>query len=469
MRLLVFWLVMTGSSIAMAKAPLALEDVLAASRQHVPLILEASARVAAREGKRLSTEGAFDLELQQKSWLRADGFYDGRSVDTRLVKPLPQFGAEVSTGYRVTTGDFPVYEDELITKSAGEFNVGLVFSLLRDRAIDERRFALTESELNLATAELDVLVKQLKVQSDATMSYFGWLAAGKTQAVYQSLLDIALRRQSALEQRLAEGDVAAIFLTENQQNVLKRRELLVRAEQSFANAGVQLSLYLRDAEGRPLVPDASQLPTSLPAIAALEELSPHEALKSARAARPEFRQMDAEVARESNRIRIGENRLLPRVDLEVKAGADVGSGSPTRDEPEVIVGVNVAIPLETRKGRGAVAEARANLAQIAYQRQWLEEQLAAELQRIGNSLDAAVRFVELARQEVEQAVLLEQAEQQRFEEGASDFFLVNLREERTADARIRQLEAALNFFEARTAYYATTVDREALGLAGLAE
>lgn len=441
-----------------------LNEVLAASLRAAPIILEANAKVAATEGKRLAAEGAFDLELQQESKLRLKGFYESQSVDTRLVKPIPEYGAEVYAGYRLGVNEFPVYEDEYATKSGGEFNAGLVFSLLRDRDIDERRFALTEAELNTALAELDVLVKQIKVQASATFAYFEWLAAGLTRDIYRDLLDIAERRDQALRTQHAEGGVAEIFITENLQNILKRRGLLTQADQKFANAAVKLSLYWRDEEGHPLVVEESRLPAGFPGIERGQQGDLTALIAAARAARPEFAQVDTESRREQNRVRVGENRLLPRVDVALMANGDIGRGSRTRDEPEASVGLKVAVPLETRKGRGAVAEAEANLAQLRYQRQWLEEQLVAEIQQIDVSLSTAARFAELAAAEVEQARVMEQAERDRFEEGASDFFLLNLREERTADARVRQVAAALDFFVARTVFSATTVDREALGL-----
>lgn len=447
-----------------ARQPLLLGEVLEVSREHSPKIQESVEKLRAREGKLLESQGAFDMEIRQDSMLRADGFYDGRSVDTKLVKPLPDFGARLSTGYRVTVGDFPIYEDVLRTNDRGEFNFGLVFSLLRDRAIDDRRFAVAQGELNVSSAELEVLVNQLSVQQQAVNAYYEWVAAGLKRRIFSALVDIALQRETGLEQRVREGDLAAIFITENRQNVLKRQVLLNEAEREFANAAVKLSLFYRDPHGRPQVPPKERLPDGFPVIetGVLDEL--RDALAAARAGRPEFGLVDNATAVERQRLAVGQNRLLPRVDLELKTGQDLGRGTVSREDADLIFGVQVAIPLETRRGRGAVAEARANLAQLAFQRQQLEEQLVVEVQRIGNDLEAARNFALLTAQEVQQARLMEFAERERFEEGAADFFLVNLREERTADAGVRNVDAELSWFRELANYQATTVDRAALGL-----
>ena len=55
--------------------------------------------------------------------------------------------------------------------------------------------------------------------------------------------------------------------------------------------------------------------------------------------------------------------------------------------------------------------------------------------------EGAERTAELARQEAELADRMAAAERRRFQLGASDFFLLNLREEGATDARVRLLDA----------------------------
>ena len=51
-----------------------------------------------------------------------------------------------------------------------------------------------------------------------------------------------------------------------------------------------------------------------------------------------------------------------------------------------------------------------------------------------------------------------------FELGAGDFFLINLREESAADARVRAIRADLNGRLAAASYNAATMNLEELGL-----
>ena len=83
-------------------------------------------------------------------------------------------------------------------------------------------------------------------------------------------------------------------------------------------------------------------------------------------------------------------------------------------------------------------EARGELRRIQAQ---IDPQL--EITEILIELRLARELAELSQQEVELASALVRAENRRFEEGASDFFLVNIREETEAGARIEALTAAL--------------------------
>ncbi len=167
------------------------------------------------------------------------------------------------------------------------------------------------------------------------------------------------------------------------------------------------------------------------------------------------------------RAELSENELKPRLDfgMELANGlGDQGEGGPFRDSNDVIVGFEFSVPLERRFAKGRLAEAASDLESLRQQRRELEDQLGVGLRNILLDLDVAKQLVDLASLEVEQSETLRQAESQRFEQGASDFFLVNVREETAADARIRYFTAALEKYIARANYDAATVNLTQLGL-----
>ena len=73
----------------------------------------------------------------------------------------------------------------------------------------------------------------------------------------------------------------------------------------------------------------------------------------------------------------------------------------------------------------------------------------------------------LSRQDVELSEAMRLAEIQRFEQGASDFFLVNIREETAADARVRYYAALQRTRVAQANFDAATVNLPRLGLGAI--
>jgi outer membrane protein TolC len=446
-------------------ATLTLDDVLGSSLKHYPQILESRAGVQAQQGAVTAAQGIFDLELKNDSYARPEGFYDGRYTDTRIEKRFEGTNTRVYGGYRVSDGSFPIYEDKLFTNEGGEFALGAFFSLLRDRAIDEQRFTLMNSELQLNAAELDLLLTKISVQHAAMQAYAEWLAAGQIVQVRRDLLQIAEDRQSALSQRAERGDVANIFVTENRQYIFARRAQLNDAERQFINASNQLALYWRDANGQPQTPDPSMLPPAFPVVPAPEPTDLDGEILTAISARPEFNVLDANIAQEQNRLALGENRVLPRVDVGLETSRDYGAGSPTRAQTEAMVKLNVSIPLQRRAGEGIIAQAKARLKELEYQRRLLDDRIRAELKNILADITMARQNVELAAQEADVARTMQRAEQERFTSGASDFFVVNLREDNVANARIKQAQMQLKLFKSLANYFAATANLEKLRIA----
>ncbi len=239
------------------------EEVLTSSHQHFPEILQSMAALRSADGRRLETEGAFDLVFEADGFNRVDGFYDGRVVGGLARQRLRPLGAEIYGGYDLSDGDFPIYEDQYYTNDGGKLKAGVLFSLLRDRDIDERRFNEYDARLNAGQARFELLMTKIGVQQRALRAYWRWVMAGGQLRVYKDLLRIALERQKGLEQQVRRGARAEIFLVENQQNITRRRSRVAQAERELALAANALSYYYRDNDGSPKLVAASRLPRNM--------------------------------------------------------------------------------------------------------------------------------------------------------------------------------------------------------------
>jgi outer membrane protein TolC len=294
------------------------------------------------------------------------------------------------------------------------------------------------------------------------------VTAGRQLDVYDELLQIALDREIALEEQVRSGALAEIFLVENRQNITRRQRLATAARREFQSAAYALSFYYRDANGEPRLPQDIQLPPA-PPIGELEPLAVGAGFGTTTGImqRPELEILRTAIDRARNRITLAENSLKPRVDLNFELSQALGSvaeGGPSRDSTDAMVSLNFSVPLQQRAARGRLARERAEVEVLEQQQRLQVDRLEVEVQDIVLDLNVAEDLLRLAEQEVDQADTMRDAEQQRFESGASDFFLVNIREERAADARIQYVAADLERRIARINFDATTMDLERLGI-----
>ncbi len=441
---------------------LTLGEVLSSSRQHSPQVLEAMARVRAAEGRRLASEGAFDVVFKGGVESRLGGFYDGKTLGGSITRPLRSRGGELYAGYRVSDGRFPIYEDESFTNELGELKVGVLFALLRDRMIDERRFALSQSEAEIELTRNEQLMVAIGVQRRAIDAYGDWVAAGLRLTALRELLTLAEGRQGGFRRQVQRGEKPSILLTENEQIILGRQTLVVEAERDLGIAATRLSLYLRDAAGEPRVPPPAELPAGLPPPPPLPD-----DLRALVAARPDLRVIDIRMRQARDRFALNRNAGLPRLDLVLETSRDFGDpgpGGPSRSGTEPKVALQFSVPLQQSAARGQQAATLADLDTQALRRRQIEEQAIVELETIQGRLLTMRQLADLARAEQARAAELARAERRRLELGSSDLLRVQQREEMEASARLRTIDVQWRELQARAELAAATADLPALGL-----
>lgn len=438
---------------------LELGDLLANSARQSPQIIEALARTRAADGRRLTAEGAFDTVFSAEGGSRLIGYYGGTYADTQVARPLENWGGQLYGGYRVSSGRFPIYEDKKYTNELGEIRAGAVFSLLRDRMIDDRRFGRVTADADRAVADAERQMVAIGVQRKAVDAYLNWVATGGRLKIYRQLLDLAEARQRGLQRAYQAGLRPRIVLTENDQIVLRRQAMVVQSEQAMASAANTLSLYWRDGDGTPTIPRRDQLPTALP--------DPVVTSVPLDVERPDLLVAELKARLVQDRLALDRNALLPRLDLNMEVARDIGDigpGGASRSGNDVRFGVKFSVPLEQRTARGKLMQTQAELDASRTRARWLDEQIRAEVDGIAIAFDAAAQIISLTEQERQRADAMAVAERRRFEMGASDLFLVNTREETAASVALNLLDGRLKRLAASADLAAASGNAAALGL-----
>jgi outer membrane protein TolC len=435
------------ATVASRSGPLALEEVLAATAAHHPTILAAVAEQGVAAGRQLAADGAFDAELRGRALWDPRGTYQNHEVLALIEQPTTLRGLSIFGGYRLGAGDFAVYDGKRRTGSSGEAIAGVRLPLLRDGEIDPARAALQQAAVDVDLAEVALEQQHLELARRAAHEYWGWVAAGRRLEVTQALLGVAAARAEAVTVAVERGELAPVERDENERLLAVRRAFVVAARRAFEQASLTLSLFLRDPAGRPVRPLPGWLPEALPAPSgATPPLPLPRAVARALALRPEPRRLELLARRAGVDLDLASNQALPWVNLTATVEQELTGGGPDGEGAlEVTGGVEVRFPLQRRAARGRAAAARAQLEALGHQGRLLQERIEVELRDAASALDAALARHREAARAAELARSLEQAERQAFSLGQSTLFVVNLREQATAEASVLVIEAATEY------------------------
>lgn len=437
--------------------PLTLEQLLKSVDEAYPAILAAETERGRAAGQYRAALGEFDIRWKSGADFTPEGYYQKRIYNSTLEQPLEFSGANIYGGYRRGTGDFANYEEKDLTTTGGELLAGFRLPLLRDREIDKRRASLAGADLGIDLANAQVQEKRIEIVKQASDRYWIWVNYGRRLEIAEQLLKQAKERDSALRQRVQLGDLPVFELNDNQRNVLQRENQLVQSERDFQNASILLSLYLRDTNGETILPSRGQVPPSVPLpneklLLAVEELS-----ATALTKRPEPRSIQLAIQQTEIDNRFQQNQLQPRLDLNVELSNDIGRGEPTKEPTELMAGVNLEIPLQRRTAEGNIMANEAKLTKLRQEYKLQKDRIQTEIADAVSAIINARSQVNITKREVEFAKDLERGERDRFTAGDSTILFVNIREQATADSRVRELDALTRY------QLATVALRAALG------
>lgn len=434
-----------------------LTDLWDSVRQHYPVLVNARLERSVADGKQLSKWGEFDTNLKAYNTNGPLGFYKTYRNGFSVNKPVFHNGGYVYSGYRIGDGSFQPWYKERETNESGELSVGAGVPLLKGRAIDERRAELGKAAAARQAVEPFVQLQLLEFVREATQVYWKWVAAGKTLEARRRILRLALQRVDQIEARIKAEDLAEIARINNNQLIASRQTKIIEAERKLQAAAIKLSLYWRDANGQPIIPDESQNPSVFPNAPQLNRSQLNNDIADAVAARPEIAELSFLTQQVQIDLAKANNSLLPKIDVILYASQDLGPrASKTGDKTpfELEAGFKGEVPLQRREARGKIQAARAKLSQIAVKRQFVVDKTTAMVQDAFSALLASSRRIEQAALTVKLANQTLEMGKAQFEADDVGVYILNLYEKDLVEAEIALIDAKLDFFSAWADYRA---------------
>ncbi|CEK11500.1 TolC family protein [Legionella hackeliae] len=439
-----FFLITLITFNAFAKeAPLTLKDILHSVDCFYPQIRIAQLEINKAQGDFLSAVGQFDPSLDINTRSQPFGGYINNYGDGQFNIPTLYNGIKVFGGYRLGRGDWPIYYQNYLTNSGGEYRAGISLPLLKDRKIDRERTELLSKAQQIQVKQQEVQSTKIRIYKEAIVAYWQWVETGLQLRNFEALLKLAKVRQNAIRKQAERGDLPSLSVSENLQLIVQRAQLLNQSKMAFEQAAINLSLYYRNTDGKPKIASPSAIPRFLSRLPAkmsvsIGELQSHPALKK----------LDNYKEVIKLKKNLAQNDLLPNLDATAYTFKQEGSGGYPRLIPQAgMVGLSFKFPLLQREAKGRIITASSELQQIQTERRFLHEQLKIELHNLFVGIKIYERQIELLKKELKLAQRVQSGEETKFYEGDSTLFLVNQREQATTQVKLNLINAKIKLYE----------------------
>ncbi len=436
-----------ASTLPQPDAPLGLDEVLASVTSRYPPWLSALLERDLASGRLLQAMGNFDTNLTSKLGRQVAGYYEATTFGAALEQPLAT-GDTVYGGYRISEGGLPDYSKDR-TQDAGELVFGGRVPLFRDRGFDRRRAAVRQAEIDAELADPTIARARIDYVRSAARVYYAWVAAGQRLRIARDLLRLATERVADLQRGVERQFLAAIDVTDNERLIAQRETFIARAERQLQQAALELSLFLRDADDAPIVPDGKRLPTDLAAPQPLDEATLVAETEEALARRPELRRLQLQLDRAETDRSLASNQTQPQLDMIVEASRSL-SADPYADpaQEELFVGGELKLPLRQRDAYGRLGQAEAAIRRLRLDSRFARDRVVNEVADARSALRAGHAQYVAGRRNADLARQVVDAEKRAFELGRSDMFRVQQRELQLADAEALAVEAWLEWHRA---------------------
>ena len=401
---------------------------------HHPVAKQANLQQDLANATMLEAKGRFDPVLSS-SWndkFLSDKHYY-RHFGTNLLIPT-QYGLQVSAAYENNNGYYLNPENK--TDKFGLWAVGIEANVLQGLFIDERRAGIQQAHIyeKITKNERQIMLNDLLLM--ASLAYIEWQKAYYTQQILEEAMQIAQNYQQATKQSFLGGEKTAIDTLEAFLIVQDRMLMKQENEMFLENTKQTLENFLWE-NNRSIVLEKKIIPEKIESQNL--QLSTDLEMSDLINTHPQVLEKNYKRNYYEVELRAKKDKLKPKLKLKYVPLLKTAENSiaPSYALPNYKWGFEFAMPLLFRSERANVQKSQLKIQNI----DWSVADKRNELQ---NKIEASLKQQEILQQQIglqEQNLAgyerLLEAENTKFEYGESSVFLVNKRQEKYIDSKIK--------------------------------
>ena len=421
-----------------------LEDLQLLVFRYHPIVKQAALLSESARANVLQSLGYFDPALKAGFHRKLFGHTDYyNNWNSELKVPLWLAGADLKVGYDRSVGTYT--NPETRTPAGGLSGVGLSIPLGQGLIIDARRSTLRQSKIMVQYAEAEQLKQINSVWYAVVKDYWNWYYAYRQFALVNEGVELAKRRFEALSRQTSIGDKPVIDSVEAYITVQERIIQKEKTRIELQNASLVLSNHLWSAEGNPVelpldaAPQIVDEKITKPQQVVLDTL-----IGNASGQHPELLKLRSKGAQLAVERSYRQEMLKPKLNVSGTLIANRNSFRNTVPDyydfnwSNYKLGVEFAFPLFLRAERGKLKEVKIKQRELDYDLQQTGREIRNNILASYNDLSAYSAQLNVQVQSINNQQTLLKGETQKFELGESTLFLINSRESKLIDMKIKR-------------------------------
>lgn len=420
-----------------------LEDLQMLVFRYHPVIKQAALLSESAKANVMQSLGYFDPALKAGFSQKLFGntnYYNKWSNELKI--PLWLAGADLKIGYDRNVGTY--VNPESRTNSDGLSAIGLSIPLGQGLIIDARRSTLRQSKIMVQYAEAEQLKQINSVWYGVVKDYWNWYYAYRQHKLINEGVDLAQRRFEALSAQTMIGDKPAIDSVEAYITVQERIIQKEKTAIELLNARLVLSNHLWNEDGSPLELPEDAIPQRI--IEKINRPTPQllDTLIGQADRHPELLKLSSKASQLAVEKSYRQEQLKPKLNLMgtlISNRTNFDGNVPGYYDfnwSNYKLGVEFSFPLFLRAERGKLREVKIKQQELNYDLQQSGRTIRNDITSAFNDLSAYAAQVTVQTKSIENQQILLDGENQKFSLGESTLFLINSRETKLIDMKIKQ-------------------------------
>ena len=434
-----------------------LSEYLTYVKRFHPIVKQANLVINKSEAKLLKSRGAFDpkieIDYDNKQFKNKEYF---NKLNAAFKIPT-YYGLEFKANFENNTGLFLNPEANVPTE--GLYSAGVSASLLKGLLINKRMASLKQAKFFVNQAKEDQQIIVNEILYNASISYFYWLKAYNEKNVYQEFLINADIRFKATKRAFFEGEKPAIDTTEAKIFLNNRKLNLEKARIKLIKSSLELSNFLWLNDNTPVELQDNIIPdiTTLNNIDATFNIALFNNANFDINNHPKIRSLEFKIKSLTIDKKLKMNNLLPKLDVQYNFLTQNRNQINSLNTENFKAGINFKLPLFLRKERGDYKLAKIKLQDTKYENEVARITIKNKVNAIQQELKSYTTQNSLTTDIVRDYGTLLKAEDRKFFLGESSLFLVNYREVKLIDAKLKAIALENSFFKAKAKLFKAAV------------